>query len=371
MLLGFWAFVFVFLDKLSGCLMRSGKGKTQFTCVPCAKKSEDTKIKSLGSSSASPLQVNTVNVFYWITSAFSPSIEDGRCNVVCAAAYEAALCEILLNVACSFAAPGASAAAGMQRALIGFLTLVGVLASHSAIVEVLLCFICRSAAFSGFIGQWVAFAAAGMQQALEGLVALVSVIVLEICFSVTEGLDRHVLAGCLFLGTGEQASGRVDVPARTYCSKPQLQAWDLDCVSRPRKGFKSASPARSPLLHQSLQFVLSWFAPCRDVHGFARFHLDLLWTIWKTASRNTLRTLTLGASSRLSCMADCVGDLPFQELGCAMSVMLQGAGPRRIVASGAVMPEIRVLLLVHLSSRPPLVVRQPILEGLLEPKLPL
>ena len=34
------------------------------------------------------------------------------------------------------------------------------------------------------------------------------------CFSVVEGLDRHVLAGSLFSGTGEQASGRVDVPGK-------------------------------------------------------------------------------------------------------------------------------------------------------------
>ena len=42
--------------------------------------------------------------------------------------------------------------------------------------------------------------------ALEGMRALVS------RFSVIEGLNRHVLAGSLFSGTGEQASGRVDVP---------------------------------------------------------------------------------------------------------------------------------------------------------------
>ena len=128
MLLGFWAFVFN-LDGLSGLSqlsMRSGKGKTQFTCVPCAKKSEDTKIKSMGSSSASPLQVNMVRVFYWIASAFfSPSIEDGRCNVVCAAASEAAIGEVLLFCICSSAAAVttgfgqwvASAAAGLQQAL--------------------------------------------------------------------------------------------------------------------------------------------------------------------------------------------------------------------------------------------------------------
>ena len=44
--------------------------------------------------------------------------------------------------------------------------------------------------------------------ALEGVLALVS------RFSVIEGLNRHVLAGSLFSGTGEQASGRVDVPGK-------------------------------------------------------------------------------------------------------------------------------------------------------------
>ena len=70
-------------------------------------------------------------------------------------------------------------------------------------------------------------------------------------------------------------------------------------------------------------------------------------------------------------MADCVGVLLFRELGFAMFVMLQGAGPRKIAASDAVMPEIRVLFLVHPVPRSPLVAKQPILEGLLVPKLPL
>ena len=70
-------------------------------------------------------------------------------------------------------------------------------------------------------------------------------------------------------------------------------------------------------------------------------------------------------------MADYVGVLQFRELGCAMFVMHQGAGPRKVAVSGAVMPEIRVLLLVHPVPRSPLVEKKPILEGLLEPKLPL
>ena len=105
LLLGFWTFVF-YLDGLSGLShlsIRSGKGKTQFTRVPCAKKSEDTKTKSLDSSSAPPLQVNMVRCFWWTAGAFfSPSIEDGRCNVVCAAASEAAIGEVLLFCICSF-----------------------------------------------------------------------------------------------------------------------------------------------------------------------------------------------------------------------------------------------------------------------------
>ena len=52
-------------------------------------------------------------------------------------------------------------------------------------------------------------ASAGRFLALEGVLAL------ESRFSVIEGeLDRHVLAGSLFSGTGEQASGRVDVPGK-------------------------------------------------------------------------------------------------------------------------------------------------------------
>ena len=41
------------------------------------------------------------------------------------------------------------------------------------------------------------------EYALDGFIALES-----------DGMDRHVLAGSLFLGTGEQASGRVDVPSK-------------------------------------------------------------------------------------------------------------------------------------------------------------
>ena len=64
------------------------------------------------------------------------------------------------------------------------------------------------------VGQWVTSAAAGMQQALDGFFALEDVLALESRFSVIEGLDRQVLAGSLFSGTGEQASGRVDVPSK-------------------------------------------------------------------------------------------------------------------------------------------------------------
>ena len=68
-------------------------------------------------------------------------------------------------------------------------------------------------------------------------------------------------------------------------------------------------------------------------------------------------------------MVDCAGGPQFRELGCATFVMLQGAGPRKVSASGAAMPEIHVLMSARLVLRPPLVVKKPILEGLLEPKL--
>ena len=117
--------------------------------------------------------------------------------------------------------------------------------------------------------------------ALDGMVALES-----------DGLDRQVLAGSLFSGTGEQASGRVDVPGKDI----QLQAWFLDRVSRPRKGFKCASSSRNSQFHQSHLIALSWFAPCRDVHWSARSLLDLLWTIWNAAFRNTQRFRALLSS---------------------------------------------------------------------------
>ena len=88
-------------------------------------------------------------------------------------------------------------------------------ASEAAIGEVLLFCICSfAAAVTAGFGQWVASAAAGMQQALVGFLASVGVLALESPFFVVEGLDRHVLAGSLFSGTGEQAPGQVDVPGK-------------------------------------------------------------------------------------------------------------------------------------------------------------
>ena len=58
----------------------------------------------------------------------------------------------------------------------------------------------------------------GFEFALGGLIALES-----------DGMD---ILG--YWGTGVRTGGRP--PARTISSKPQLQAWFLDCVSRPRKG---------------------------------------------------------------------------------------------------------------------------------------
>ena len=110
-----------------------------------------------------------VRCFWWTAGAFfSPSIEDGRCNVVCAAASEAAIGEVLLFCICRFT----------QHALDGFLAQMGVLA-------------------------------------------------LESRFSVVEGLDRHVLAGSLFSGTGEQASGRVDVPGKDI--QQRVTGWGVLC----------------------------------------------------------------------------------------------------------------------------------------------
>ena len=63
--------------------------------------------------------------------------------------------------------------------------------------------------------EWQPHSAAACACAFVGLLALVGVLscALKSCFSVVEGLDRHVLAGGLFSG-GEQASGRVDIPGK-------------------------------------------------------------------------------------------------------------------------------------------------------------
>ena len=72
--------------------------------------------------------------------------------------------------------------------------------------------------------------------ALEGMRALVS------RFSVIEGLNRHVLAGSLFSGTGEQASGR---------------------VGRPRQGHTAASRS-CKRFHLFLRKVTGWGVSCRQ-----------------------------------------------------------------------------------------------------------
>ena len=78
-----------------------------------------------------------------------------------------------------------------------------------------------------FVG-WQPQSAARTLRAMVGLLASVGALYVSwhfscapvFHFSVIEGLDRHVLAGSLFSGTGERATGRVDVPGKDI----QLQA---------------------------------------------------------------------------------------------------------------------------------------------------
>ena len=117
----------------------------------------------------------------------------------------------------------------------------------------------------------------GFEFALDGLIALES-----------DGMDRQVLAGSLFSGTGEQASGPVDVPRQGHSAASRSCKHGFWIVSRGHeRGSKLPSPSRNPLLYQSHTLILSWFAPCRDVHWFARSLLDLLWMSWNAAFRNT------------------------------------------------------------------------------------
>ena len=112
--------------------------------------------------------------------------------------------------------------------------------------------------------------------ALDGLIALES-----------DRMDRQVLAGSLFSGTGEQASGRVDVPGKDIQQQAAAASMVSGLCLEAMKGVQICQPTRNPLLRQSHQIALSWFAPCRDVHWFARSLLDLLWMIWNAAFRNT------------------------------------------------------------------------------------
>ena len=106
---------------------------------------------------------------------------------------------------------------------------------------------------SCFVGMFWDFGSRSLQlHVLERLwVCSQSVGVLSYAF---EGLDRHVLAGSLFSGTGEQATGRVDVPARTISSKPQLQKKLLLFVSSSShwvERLMSSSLNTRPLSHGS------------------------------------------------------------------------------------------------------------------------
>ena len=85
--------------------LRSGKGKTHLSCVPWSKKSEDTKTVLLGFCAPSMFQVSMMETRF-------PLIVVGRGNVALAAEFEAVV---------------ASAGAGLQQALDGLRTLVGII----------------------------------------------------------------------------------------------------------------------------------------------------------------------------------------------------------------------------------------------------
>ena len=156
-------------------------------------------------------------------------------------------------------------------------------------------------------------------------------------------------------------------PARTLSSKPQLQARFLDCVSRPRKGFKSASPSRNPLLYQS-HLVLSWFGRtlvCSLPAGFTVDELECCVSEYTAVPRSSffltfqgkmiaadqVKNIDSGSPFPVVMHGRLRGVLQFRELGCAMFVMLQGAGPRKVDVSGVGMPEIHVFLLMRLVPR--------------------
>ena len=86
--------------------------------------------------------------------------------------------------------------------------------------------------------EWQPQSAAACAGAFVGLLALVGVLscALKSFVSVVDGLDRHVLAGSLFSGTGEQASGRVDLPGKDIQQQAAAVSSKIDILRLATSG---------------------------------------------------------------------------------------------------------------------------------------
>ena len=194
------------------------------------------------------------------------------------------------------------------------------------------------------------------------------------------GMDRQVLAGSLFSGIGEQASGRVDVTGKDTQQQAAAASMVSGLCLEATKGVQTCQFFQesnvSPVTPDCSLLVRSLSGRtlvCSLPAGFTVDDLERCISEYTVVPRSsfflTIQGRMISALSLLSCMADYVGVPHFQELGCAMFAMHQGAGPRKVAVSGVVMPEIHVLLPARLVPHPSLVVKKPILDGLLEPKL--
>ena len=151
-----------------------------------------------------------------------------------------------------------------------------------------------------------------------------------------ERLNRHVLAGSLFSGTGEQASGRVDVLARTISSTPQLQlelfvSSSSHWVGRLMSSIWNTMPlshASSSTLHSSLGSVrmLSIWSGKGRCFGVG--------TRWKVSGLCGTRNSTCVPISVAVWVW--AGSPRFLGNGCASLVAWVGAGRRGKVVSGVV-----------------------------------
>ena len=156
-----------------------------------------------------------------------------------------------------------------------------------------------------------------------GLFAIVGV--LSYAF---EGLNRHVLAGSLFSGTGEQACGRVDVPGK---DKQQQAAAANHLVGR----LMSSRWNTRPLSHESSNTLHSSLGSVRMLSTWSGkagcFEMVTRWDVLGSYGTRNCTCVPISVAVRVW-----AGSPRFLDNGSASLVASVGAGRRCKVVTGAV-----------------------------------